>query len=111
MSRAFSLSHDKITTEVAVTIGARSRLRSPSGADMEPDEEYTARVQADRPDGAAVLARIDVCLRMPAGERVTVRVRSRSSRRASFVEANVTMDGVIVLNQSWAGHDTVTETV
>ena len=37
---------------------------------MGLDEEYTARVQADRPDGAAVLARIDVGLRMPAGERV-----------------------------------------
>jgi hypothetical protein len=107
---AFSLSHDKATDEVAVTFGARSRLRSPSGADLELDEKYTARVQADRPDGAAVLARIDVCLRMPAGERVTVRVRSRSSRRASVVEANVTMDGVTVLNQSWAGHDTITET-
>ena len=68
-------------------------------------------VRADRPDGAAVLARIDVCLRMPAGERVTVRLRSRSSRRASVVEANVSMDGVTVLNQSWAGHDTVTETL
>jgi hypothetical protein len=90
---AFSLSHDKVTHEVAVTFGARSRLRSPSGADMELDEEYTARVQADRPDGAAVLARIDVCLRMPAGEQVTVRVRSRSCRRASAVEANVTVDG------------------
>ena len=70
-----------------------------------------ARVQADRPDGAAVLARIDVGLRMPAGERVTVNVRSRSSRRTSVVGANVTMDGVTVLNQSWAGHDTITETV
>jgi uncharacterized protein len=108
---AFSLSHDKVTHEVAVTFGARSRLRSPSGADMELDEEYTARVQADRPDGAAVLARIGVGLRMPAGERVTVNLRSRSSRRASVVEANVTMDGVTVLDQSWAGHDTVTETV
>jgi len=106
----FSLSHDKATHEIAVTFGARSRLRGPSGADMELDENYTARVQADRPDGAAVLARIDVCLRMPAGERVKVRVRSRSSRRASVVEANVTMDGVTVLDQSWAGHDAITET-
>ena len=106
---AFSLSHDKAAHEVAVTFGARSRLRSPSGTDMEPDEDYTACVQADRPDGAAVLARIDVGLRMPAGERVTVRVRSRSSRRASVVEANVTVDGVAVLDQSWAGHDTITE--
>jgi len=108
---AFSLLHDKATNELAVTFGARSRLRSPPGADMELDERYTARVQADRPDGAAVLARIDVGLRMPAGEQVTVRVRSRSSRRASVVEANVTMDGVTVLDQSWAGHDTVKETV
>jgi hypothetical protein len=78
---------------------------------MELDEEYTARVQADRPDSAAVLARIDVSLRMPAGERVTVSVRSRSSRRASVVEANVTVDGVTVLDQSWAGHDTITEAI
>ena len=106
----FRLSHDKVTNEVAATFGARSRLRSPSGADLELDENYTARVQADRPDGAAVLARIDVCLRMPAGERVTVNLLSRSSRRASVVEANVTMDGVAVLNQTWAGHDTITET-
>jgi hypothetical protein len=74
---AFSLSHDEVINEVAVPFGARSRLRSPSGADMELDEKYTAYVQADRPGGAAVLARIDVCLRMPAGERVTARVRSR----------------------------------
>ncbi len=106
---AFSLSHDKAAQEVAVTFGARSRLRSPSAADLELDEEYTARVQADRPDGAAVLARIDVCLRMPAGERVTVSVRSTSSRHASVVEANVTMDGVTVFGQSWTGHDTITE--
>jgi uncharacterized protein len=108
---AFSLSHDKAAHEVAVTFGARSRLRSPSGADLGLDEEYTARVQADRPDGAAVLARIDVGLRMPAGERVTVRVRSRSSRRASVVQANVTLDGVTVLDQSWAGHDTITDAI
>jgi len=106
---AFSLSHDKATHEVAVTFGARSRLHSPSGADLELDEEYTARVQADRPDGAAVLARIDVRLRMPAGERVTVSVRSTSSRRASVVEANVTMNGVTVFGQSWTGHDTITD--
>jgi hypothetical protein len=72
--------------------------------------DFAGLDRADRPDGAAVLARIDVCLRMPAGERVTVRLRSRSSRRASVVEANVTMDGVAVLNQTWAGHDTITET-
>jgi hypothetical protein len=47
---------------------------------------------------------------MPAGERVTVNLRSRSSRRASVVEANVTMDGVTVLDQSWPGHDAITET-
>jgi hypothetical protein len=47
----------------------------------------------------------------PAGERVTVNLLSRSSRRASVVEANVTMDGVTVLNQTWAGHDTITETL
>ena len=93
-----------------MTFGARSRLHSPAGADLELDEKYTARVQADRPDGAAVLASIDVCLRLPAGERVTVSVRSTSSRRASVVEASVTMDGVTVLGQSWTGHDTITET-
>jgi hypothetical protein len=51
------------------------------------------------------------CLRMPAGERVTARLRSRSSGRASVVEANVITDGVSGLDRSLAGHDTVTETV
>jgi uncharacterized protein len=100
---AFSLAHDKAAGEIAVAFGARSRLSSPSGADMTVDERYTARVQAGRPDGAAVLAWIDVGLRMPAGERVTVAVRSTSSRRASVVEARVAMDGATLLEQSWAG--------
>jgi hypothetical protein len=78
-----------------------------------PDADFAEPGQAPlrRSGSTTVRARIDVCLRMPAGERVTVRLHSRSSRRARVVEANVTMDGVTVLNQSWAGHDTVTDKV
>ena len=45
--------HDKATGEVAVTFGARTRLRAPSGADMRLDERFTARVRPARPAGAA----------------------------------------------------------
>jgi putative CocE/NonD family hydrolase len=100
---AFSLLHDKAANEVAVTFGAWETLLAPSGAHMRMDETFTARVQADRPDGAALLARIDVGLRMPAGERVDVSVRSSSSRQASVVEANVVMDGTSLLRHIWAG--------
>lgn len=99
----FSLSHDKAAGEIAVAFGARSRLRSPAGAELAVDEQYTARIRADRPDGAAMLARVDVGLRMPAGERVTVSVRSTSSRRSSVVEASVALDGTALLTQTWAG--------
>jgi hypothetical protein len=99
----YGLSHDKVAQEVAVTFGAWERLVAPSGADLKMAEKFTARVQADRPDGAALLAQVDVDLRMPAGERVEISVRSRSSRTASVVEASVTMDGASLLRHSWSG--------
>jgi uncharacterized protein len=108
---AFSLSHDKSANEVAVTFGAWERLLAPSGADLKMEETFTARVQAGRPDGAALIARIDVGLRMPAGERVEVSVRSRSSRQASVVEANVVMDGASLLRHSWAGDGSAAQPV
>lgn len=95
-------SHDKAAQEVAVTFGAWERLVAPSGADLKLEEEFTARVQADRPDGAALLGQVDVGIRMPAGERVEVRVRARSSRTASVVEASVAMDGASLLRHNWA---------
>jgi uncharacterized protein len=92
---------DKAAGEIAVTFGARMRLRAPSGADLELAEQFTARLRPGRPDGAALLARIDARLRMPAGERVAVAVRSTSSRTVSVVEGSVTMDGACVLHHSW----------
>jgi uncharacterized protein len=100
---AFSLSHDRAANEVAVGFGAWERLRAPSGADLKMEETFTARVQADRPDGAALLARIDVGLRMPAGERIEISVRSRASRQSSVVQASVVMDGASLLRHTWAG--------
>ncbi|HET9894036.1 MAG TPA: CocE/NonD family hydrolase [Streptosporangiaceae bacterium] len=97
----YSTSHDKVMQEVAVTFGAREQLVAPSGADMKLEEKFTARVQADRPDGAALLAQVDVAIRMPAGERVEVSVHSRSSRTASVVEASVAIDGASLLRQTW----------
>ncbi len=107
----FSVAHDKVGREVAVAFGARSRLLTPAGADMMLEELCTARVKPARPDGAALLARINVSLRMPAGEQVDVSVRSTSSRQASVVEANVTMDGATLLNQSWTGSGAALEAV
>jgi uncharacterized protein len=100
---AFSLTHDKAAQEVAVTFGARSRLRSPGGADMTTAEYFTARLRSGRPDGAAVLAQVDVDISLSAGEQVHVSVRSASSRRSTVVEASVAMDGVCILKHRWAG--------
>jgi hypothetical protein len=47
---------------------------------------------------------------MPAGERVDISVRSRSSRTASVVEASVLMDGASLLRQSWSGDGSAGQT-
>jgi uncharacterized protein len=97
--------HDKAAGEVAVTFGARTRLRASSGADMKLDERFTARLRPDRPDGAALVAKVDVAIRMPAGERVEVAVRSTSSRTATAVEGSVAVDGTSLLQHRWTNAD------
>jgi uncharacterized protein len=102
----YRVTQDKAAAETAVTFGARSRLQPPSGADLRLDERFTARVSPGRPAGATVLAQVDVSLRLPAGERVQVAVRSTSHRRSSVITASVALDGTIVLDQRWAGGST-----
>lgn len=99
----YRLTQDKAAAETAVTFGARSRLRPPSGADLRLDETFTARVDPGRPDGATVLAHVGISLRLPAGERIQVEVRSTSHRRSSAIAASVVLDGTVVLDQRWAG--------
>jgi len=101
----YRVSHDKAAGEVAVTFGHCTRLHAPSGARMTLNEEFTARVRADRPDGAALLATVDVTVHMPAGERVDVAVRSASSRTATTLEGSVVMDGAVVLRKTWTDLD------
>ena len=86
-----------------MTFGASSRLRPPSGADLRLDETFTARISPGQPAGATVLAQVGVSLRLPAGERVEVAVRSTSHRRSSVIAARVSLDGTTVLDQRWAG--------
>jgi uncharacterized protein len=97
------VTQDKVSGEAAVTFGASSRLRPPSGADLRLAEEFTARIDPARPAGAAVLARVDASLRLPAGEQVQVTVRSTAHRQSSAIEASVTLDGTTLLHQRWAG--------
>ena len=99
----YRVTQDKVTDETAVTFGARSRLRPPSGADLRVDENFTARLNPGQPDGATVLAQVDISLRLAAGERVQIAVRSTSHRQSSVVAASVALDGVTVLDQRWAG--------
>ena len=101
----YDVRHDKAAGEVAVTFGARMRLQAPSGADMKLDERFTARVRPDRPAGAALTAQVDVVLRLPAGERVDVVVRSTSSRTATLVEGRVSLDGTSLLQHRWTNAD------
>jgi putative CocE/NonD family hydrolase len=97
----YQVRQDKAAGEVAVTFGARSRLRPPSGADITLDERFTARVRPDRPAGAALTAQITVGLRLAAGERVDVEVHSTASRTASLIEGRVRLDGVTLLHHRW----------
>jgi uncharacterized protein len=99
----YRVTQDKAAAETAVTFGARSRLQPPSGADLRLDETFTARISPGQPAGAAVLAQVDISLRLPAGERVQVAVRSTSHRRSSAIAASVVLDGTVVLDQRWSG--------
>lgn len=101
----YGVTHDKARGEVAVSFGAKVRLRPPSGADMTLDEQFTARLSPGRPDGAALTAMVGISLRLPAGERVEVAVRSASSRTTTAVEGSVTMDGTSLLSHSWTNAD------
>ena len=85
--------------------GVRSRLLPPSGADLRSEELFTARVHPGRPDGATVQAQVDIGVRLPAGERIQVAVRSTSHRRSSVVEASVVQDGATLLHRRWSGGD------
>ena len=101
----YHVSHDKAAGEIAVTFGARTRLHAPSGADLQLDERFTARVRPGRPAGAALTAQVDIGLRLPAGERVEVVVRSTSSRTATLVEGRVSLDGTSLLQHRWTNAD------
>jgi uncharacterized protein len=92
---------DKASGEVEVEFGASSRVRPPSGADLRLDERFTARVRTGHPDGAALVAAVDVSLRLPAGERVRIAVRSASSRTATVIEGSVELDGACLLRRTW----------
>jgi hypothetical protein len=97
----YRVHEDKTSGEVAVDFGVSSRLCPPSGADLRLDERFTARVLSGRPDGAALVAAVDVSVRMPAGERVQIAVRSASSRTATVIEGSVELDGACLLRRTW----------
>jgi len=58
-------------------------------------------VRAGRPDGAALVAAVDVSVRLPAGERVEIAVRSASSRTTTVIEGSVELDGACLLRRTW----------
>jgi uncharacterized protein len=102
----YRVEQDKTTGESAVTFGIRSRVSPPSGAELRSQELFTARVRPQRPDGATVQAQVDIGVRMPAGERIQVAVRSTSHRRSSVIEASVVQDGATLLHRRWSDDGT-----
>ena len=50
-------------------------------------------------------AQVDIGVRLPAGERIQVAVRSTSHRRSSVIEASVVQDGATLLHRRWSGGD------
>jgi uncharacterized protein len=98
----YRVEQDKTTGETAVAFGIRARVSPPSGADLRSQELFTARVRPGRPDGATVQAEVDIGVRLPAGERIQVAVRSTSHRRSSVIEASVAQDGATLLHRRWS---------
>jgi hypothetical protein len=102
----YRVEQDKTTSETAVAFGIRSRVSPPSGADLRSQELFTARVRPGRPDGATVQAQVDIGVRLPAGERIQVAVRSTSHRSSSVIEASVVQDGATLLHRRWSDDET-----
>ena len=102
----YHVAHDKAAGEVAVTFGARSSLRPPSGAEMSLDERFTARLRPGQA-GAALTAQVDIGLLLPGGERVDVAVRSTSSRTTSLTQGRVTLDGALLFEHTWTNADSL----
>ena len=94
---------DLVSGDVSVTIGEIVDLRLPAGGSFHIEHFADATAAASRPDGSALHSDALVEVRLPAGERVEVRTRSRFTRDTTLMNGEVTLEGRRLFAGEW--HD------
>ena len=97
----WKIERDLGSGDVAVTLGAMDELRLPSGGSFRIEHSARATAVPNRPDGAALHSEARVDVRLPAGEQVVVRTRSRFTRDTTLMNGEVMLDGRRVFTGEW----------
>jgi putative CocE/NonD family hydrolase len=98
---AGTVERDLVSGDVSVTLGAMVDIRLPTGGSFQIEHSAGATAAASRPDGSALHSEALVEVRLPAGERVEVRTRSRFTRDTTLMNGEVTLDGRRVFAGEW----------
>lgn len=97
----WEIKRDLVDGSAAVSCGSTLTLQLPTGGSVTFRHDAIATVTPRRPDAAAVHAKADMDIRMPAGEHVIVRTRSRFTRETMHLEGCVTIDNVVLFEGRW----------
>lgn len=97
----WKIERDAVTGAVSVEIGSTSDVRIPTGTTFRFQQSVRATTSAKRPDATAVHCEARLDIRLPAGERVEVRARSRFTRDVTVMNGEVILDGCPVFKGEW----------
>jgi putative CocE/NonD family hydrolase len=98
----WTIAHEPVRKAVAVTYDARWALSPPGGAGaIENDETITARVAADRPDGARVEASYRMRFQLPSGGEALVETQTQSTQHGLALSGRVHIDGHLIFERHW----------
>ncbi|MCK1597574.1 CocE/NonD family hydrolase [Bradyrhizobium sp. 164] len=97
----WKIERDMVTGGVSVKTGSTSDVRTPTGAIVRVKQSVRATTSAARPDATAVHCEAHLDIRLPAGEHVEVRTRSRFTRDTTVLTGEVILDGCPFFKGEW----------
>ncbi|UPJ26338.1 CocE/NonD family hydrolase [Bradyrhizobium sp. CW1] len=97
----WKIERDAVTGAVSVEIGSTSELRTATGTTFRFQQFVRANTSAARPDAAAAHCEARLDIRLPAGERIEVRTRSRFTRETTVMNGEVMLDGCPMFKGEW----------
>ena len=101
-SQTWRVGRELVRQEAALESRSVSTYRLRGGGTVTYRHEYTARVQAADPAGAAIDCRSAVEVRRPAGT-ILVKTASRFTSRSVTIEAEIEQDGAVIYRKHWQG--------